>query len=196
MIFNELSDDVLFQANKFINEQTATLSGELIYGYCFDEDKDVIWLEGTAQMAVAFNSIQRFDLSEGIPENIEKTSIQSSISENAKGIPYTANFGTTYGENNLWDHSDITPALSATLWYYFAKTNQNPLEIDFKNTIPETDRFWSTISNSFFRNPLTHSATLNHYLTDKNERFSVRLDSNYNLGLSHGNYNVRDEPSL
>lgn len=143
MIFNELSDDVLFQANKFINEQTATLSGELISGYCFDEDKDVIWLEGTAQMAVAFNSIQRFDLSEGILENIEKTSIQSSISENAKGIPYTTNFGTTYGENNLWDHADITPALSATLWYYFARTNQNPLEIDLKNTIPETDRFWS-----------------------------------------------------
>lgn len=143
LVFNDLSDDVLFQANKFINEQTATLSGELVSGYCFDQDNDVIWLEGTAQMAVAFNSIRRFDLSEKIFENIEKTMIQSSLTENAKGIPYSANFGTTYGEGDLWDHADITPALSSTIWYYFAKTDFNPFEIDQKDMIPDEDKFWS-----------------------------------------------------
>ena len=142
LIFNDLSDDVLFQANKFLNDQTATLSGEMVSGYCFDQDKDVIWLEGSAQMAVAFNSIQRFDISENIMENIEKTVIQSTMTENAKGIPYTANFGTSYGSNELWDHTDITPVLSSTLWYYFAKTNKNPFGVDQKTMIPEADKFW------------------------------------------------------
>ncbi len=143
LIFKDLHDDVLFLANRFINEQIATLSGEQLTGYCFDEDKEVIWMEGTAQMAVAFNSIQRFDLSEKIIENIEKTIIQSPNSGDAKGIPYTANFGTSYGESELWDHADITPALSSTLWYYFAKTGFNPLEGEQKTLIPEEDKFWS-----------------------------------------------------
>lgn len=142
LIFNDLSDDVLFQANKFLNDQTATLSGEMVSGYCFDQDKDVIWLEGSAQMAVAFNSIERFDISENIMENIEKTVIQSSMTDNAKGIPYTANFGTSYGSNELWDHTDITPALSSTIWYYFAKTNFNPFDTGKKDMLPTADKFW------------------------------------------------------
>lgn len=142
LIFNDLSDDVLFQANKFLNDQTATLSGEMVSGYCFDQDKDVIWLEGSAQMAVAFNSIERFDISENIMENIEKTVIQSSMTENAKGIPYTTNFGTSYGSNELWDHTDITPALSSTLWYYFAKTKFNPFDTGKKDMLPTADKFW------------------------------------------------------
>lgn len=142
LIFNDLPEEVLFQANKFLNDQTATLSGEMISGYCFDQDKDVIWLEGSAQMAVAFNSVERFDMSENILENIEKTVIQSSMTDNAKGIPYTANFGTSYGSNELWDHTDITPALSSTLWYYFAKINFNPFDTGKKDMLPTADKFW------------------------------------------------------
>lgn len=141
-ILTGLSDDVLFQANRFINEQTATITGEPISGYCFDEDKDVVWLEGTAQMAVAFNEIQRSDLSENILNNLEKTFINSTITQNAKGLPYTANYGTSYGASMLWDHTDITPALSSTIWYSFAKTSFNPLKLDEKNMIPEEDKFW------------------------------------------------------
>ncbi|MDC6387495.1 hypothetical protein PP182_02290 [Maribacter sp. PR1] len=141
-IFKDLSDDVLFQANRFLNEQTATITGETISGYCFDEDKDVVWLEGTAQMAVAFNGIQRFDLSKKIIDNLEKTIINSTITQNSKGLPYTANYGTSYGESMLWDHTDITPALSATIWYSFAKTGFNPFQLDQKSMIPEEDKFW------------------------------------------------------
>ena len=31
---------------------TSTETGEAIDGYCFDEDQDVLWFEGTAQVAV------------------------------------------------------------------------------------------------------------------------------------------------
>ncbi len=141
-ILNGMSDDVLFQANRFLNNQTLTMNGEQITGYCFDDDKDVIWLEGTAQMATAFNSIERYDLADKLLLDLEKSLIKSSISSETKGIPYTSNFGSSYGTSLLWDHTDISPTLSSTIWYTFAKNKFNPLHLGRKNTIPEEDKFW------------------------------------------------------
>ena len=141
-VFSDMSDDVLFQANRYLNNQENTITGEEISGYCFDDDKDVVWLEGTAQMAVAFNSIGRLDLSNKLMLDLEKTFINSSSFDNAKGIPYTTNHGTTYGANLLWDHADIAPALSSTIWYSFAKADFNPLHLGRKNNIPEAEKFW------------------------------------------------------
>ncbi|MFX0555570.1 hypothetical protein ACOCEA_02165 [Maribacter sp. CXY002] len=141
-IFSDMSDDVLFQANRFLNEQTLTLSGDQITGYCFDDDKDVIWLEGTSQMALAFNDIERFDLAEKLLKDLEKSLIKSSITPEAKGIPYTSNFGTSYGPSLLWDHTDISPTLSSSIWYAFAKMKFNPLHLGRKNKIPDGDKFW------------------------------------------------------
>lgn len=141
-IIADMSADVLFQANRYLNTQTITVTGEEITGYCFDDDKDVIWLEGTAQMAVAFNGIGRFDKSEELITTLEKTVLNSTIIENAQGIPYVANHGTSYGTSLLWDHADITPALSSTIWYSFAKLRFNPLHLGRKANIPEADKFW------------------------------------------------------
>ncbi|WP_281542187.1 hypothetical protein [Maribacter aestuarii] len=142
-VFSDMPDDVLFQANRYLNSQENTITGEEISGYCFDDDKDVVWLEGTAQMAVAFSSIGRFDLSDQLMLDLEKTFIDSSTINEAKGIPYTTNHGTTYGHNLLWDHADIAPALSSTIWYSFAKASFNPLHLGRKSNIPEEEKFWS-----------------------------------------------------
>lgn len=141
-VFEDMPDDVLFKANRYINSQNNTLTGEKISGYCFDDDKDVVWLEGTAQMAVAFNGIGRFDLSSELILNLEKTFIHSSLIGNAEGIPYATNHGTSYGAELLWDHADITSALSSTIWYSFAKENFNPLHLGRKSNLPETEKFW------------------------------------------------------
>jgi len=141
-IITDMPDDVLFQANKYLNNQILTVTGEEITGYCFDEDKDVIWLEGTAQMAVAFNGIGRFDKSQELIATLEKTLLNSTIIENAQGIPYASNQGTSYGTGLLWDHADIAPALSSTIWYAFAKLRFNPLHLGRKNNIPNEDKFW------------------------------------------------------
>jgi hypothetical protein len=146
-ILNDMSDDVLFQANRFLNEQTLTMNGEQITGYCFDDDKDVIWLEGTAQMATAFNSIERYDLADKLLLDLEKSLIKSTMSSDAEGIPYTSNFGSSYGTSLLWDHTDISPTLSSTIWYTFAKNKFNPLHLGRKNIIPEEDKFWKSNTN-------------------------------------------------
>ncbi|MFS4456006.1 hypothetical protein [Maribacter sp. 2304DJ31-5] len=141
-IFPELSHNLLEETNRFLNNQTFTLNGENISGYCFDEDKDVVWLEGTAQMALAFQSNNRLDTSNTILTNLEKTFIQSSSYNNSKGIPYTTNQGTSYGEGLLWDHADITPTLSSTIWYLFAKKNFDPLSLNHQKAIPAQNKFW------------------------------------------------------
>ena len=141
-VFEDMSDDILFQANRYINNQVNSFTGEIVSGYCFDDDKDVVWLEGTAQMAVAFNDIGRFDLSEKLILALEKTFIQSGSISEAKGIPYATNHGTSYGADLLWDHADIAPALSSTIWYSFAKANFNPLYLGRKSTIPAEQKFW------------------------------------------------------
>jgi len=84
-ILTDMQDDVLLQANKYLNNQKFTFTGEEINGYCFDEDKDVIWLEGTAQMAVAFNTIERFDKADALLTTLEKTFLNSSIIANVQG---------------------------------------------------------------------------------------------------------------
>ena len=131
----------------FLTTQTSTISGEEVLGYCFDEDKDVVWLEGTSQMAVAFQAIGDVNKSQELVVQIEKTFIQSFITTDAKGIPYVTNHGTNYGRGILWDHADIAPALSTTVWYLFAKMDFNPLHLGKEKDIPEADKFWRLSAN-------------------------------------------------
>lgn len=142
-IFDGFSKNILTQADRYFTQQEFTLSGALISGYCFDEDKDVVWLEGTAQMAVAFNTLGDTHKGESLLLELEKTFIDSAIYENAKGVPYTTNHGTSYGTGLLWDHADITPSLSSTIWYLFAKEGFSPLTLGRKATIPSEDQFWT-----------------------------------------------------
>ena len=141
-VFEDYPENSLEQANKYLNTQTATLTGKQVTGYCFDEDKDVIWLEGNGQMAVAYAMAKNVVQKEVILKEIEKTLIKSTIHENSEGIPYATNLGTGFGTSLLWDHASITPAISATAWYIFAKMSFNPLEIGRLKNIPEKDKFW------------------------------------------------------
>ncbi|WP_145758377.1 hypothetical protein [Sediminicola sp. YIK13] len=144
--FNTLENfpvTVLYQAERYKNTQTSTLTGEEIIGYCFDEDLDVIWLEGTAQMAVAFQNAGLESEANVLLEELEKTFIKSTTLVNAKGIPYTSNFGTTYGSEDLWDHADITSTISSSVWYLFAKLEFSPLALGKNKSIPSQDKFWN-----------------------------------------------------
>jgi hypothetical protein len=142
-ILDGFSENVLEQANRYLTDQEFTLTGEVISGYCFDEDNDVVWLEGTAQMAVAFKAMGNIGRGNELIAEIEKTIIQSTIIENAKGIPYTTNHGTSYGATVLWDHADIAPSLSASIWYLFAKEDFSPLALGLKQNIPTEHQFWT-----------------------------------------------------
>lgn len=148
LIFEDYAPQNLFQADRYYTTQTSTVNGLEISGYCFDEDKDVVWLEGTAQMAVAHKiSGNDFSANELIVE-LEKSFINSPSFSDSKGIPYSSNHGTTYGTSLLWDHADLTPALSATAWYIFAKIGFNPLETGEQKEIPVIESFWLTETTS------------------------------------------------
>ena len=132
----------LQDTSRYQNTQMATVSGEEVTGFCFDEDKDVVWLEGTAQMAVAYQHAGNIPKADKLILETEKTMISSTVLGEAKGIPYATNHGTSYGNTPLWDHADITPALSSTAWYLFAKMAFNPFYIGQLKNIPEEDKFW------------------------------------------------------
>jgi len=141
-ILKDFPVTTLEKANRYKNTQIATVTGKELTGYCFDDDKDVIWLEGTAQMTVAYNHAGNFAKANDLLLELEKTFIASSLAEGSAGLPYTSNHGTTFGSNMLWDHADITPALSSTAWFFFAKQSFNPFELGKDKNIPEADKFW------------------------------------------------------
>ncbi|MGB5378396.1 hypothetical protein [Muriicola sp.] len=143
LILEDFPVDILTKATRFLNSQTATAQGKLVNGYCFDDDKDVVWLEGTAQMALAFKAAAQTGNAENIVLNIESTFIQSSGSETAIGIPYTTNHGTNFGATFLWDHTDIKPTISSSAWYLFVKQSFNPFQMEKNKGIPAEEKFWT-----------------------------------------------------
>lgn len=144
LIFEEFSAKNLEEADRYYTTQTSTVNGLTISGYCFDDDKDVVWLEGTAQMAVAYQVSNNEAIANNLILQLEKTIMNSTTSSNSKGLPYTANHGTTFGATSLWDHADLTPTLSTTAWFIFSKMKINPLEHGLKKDIPNQDSFWIT----------------------------------------------------
>ncbi len=143
MILEDFPVEILTKANRFLNSQTSTTHGKVISGYCFDDDKDVVWLEGTAQMAMAFSAAKQFATSQDIILNIEETFIKSATNENSIGIPYTTNHGTNFGATYLWDHADITPTISSSAWYLFVKESFNPFQMEKIKGIPAEAKFWT-----------------------------------------------------
>lgn len=143
-IFPDFPIETLLKTDRYKTTQTNTTNGKLITGYSFDEDKDVIWLEGTAQILVAFQQANKSAEANSIIKNLEKTFITSPSFANAQGIPYTTNYGSTYGASLLWDSADLTPAVSSSTWYLFSQLNFNPLTLGSTKNIPEADKFWSS----------------------------------------------------
>lgn len=142
-IFPNCPASLLTQANMFVNTQTATGTGNTVTGYCFDIVKDDIWLEGTGQMAVAYqiagNNVQSaFYLSQ-----IEKTIINSSAGNNFYGIPYATNLATGYGGGILWQGANTQPYVSSAAWYLFGKHQFDPFKACRNKNIPATNMFWT-----------------------------------------------------
>jgi cellulose synthase operon protein B len=136
----DLSSDVLEKAKIFLAMQKNTLSGVFISGYCMDIDCDVVWLEGTGQMAVAFHKASQDDKRDYYVSEIQNTMI--SVNDTVYGIPYTTNFGTGYGDGPLWTGVNTSPCISSAAWYLFAKTGFDPLQAGYAKNIPAADKFW------------------------------------------------------
>jgi hypothetical protein len=141
--FEDFPSDVLTKANRFITSKKSTLTGKTISGYCFDEDKDVVWLEGTGQMAVAFIKAKRENEAQSFLQEMKKNLIQSPSFPRSYALPYSANFGTSYGGDLLWKGVDTNPAVSSTVWYLFGIMRFDPLKLGYDKNIPDEDKFWT-----------------------------------------------------
>jgi hypothetical protein len=141
LIFEDYPVSALTSADRFLNTQTAA-NGARITGYCFDEDKDAVWLEGTGQMAVAFAIAGMESEKEHYLEEMEKVLIQSSTHAEAVGFPYASNRGTQYGAGLLWEGVDTNIAISGGAWYLFAKYEFSPFAVGRVKMIPSAHMFW------------------------------------------------------
>ncbi len=141
-IFEDFPVAVLAKASRYITTKTSTVLNKQITGYCFDIDKDVVWLEGTGEMIVAFQHAGQNTEAEYYTAELEKMILESAMFSNSAGLPYTTNFGTHYGDSELWKGADINPAISSGAWYLFAKNKFNPFSTGRTKNIPEADKFW------------------------------------------------------
>ena len=62
------------EVSKFALQKTSAATGLLLEGYCFDEDLDVIWLEGTAQVASMYWVGADQELAEKVLAELDKAS--------------------------------------------------------------------------------------------------------------------------
>ena len=141
-IFEDYPVSSLSSAQRFLNTQVATVTNEQITGYCFDEDQDAVWIEGTGQMALAFHLADMENEGDLYLEEMEKVLIHSVNFVNASSFPYASNLGTTYGGDVLWEGADTNPAISGAAWYLFARYGFNPFAVQRDKDIPEEDKFW------------------------------------------------------
>ena len=142
LIFDDFPNTTLDEANRFHTQQVATVTAASVSGYSFDADRDVIWLEGTAQMGLAFQKAGQYNQQERLMQNLDKMAISNDINSNAIGLPYASNPGSCYGAVQLWDHADKKAALSSSSWYLFNKMGYNPFDRIQPKQIPEADKFW------------------------------------------------------
>ena len=140
--FEDFPEAVLTKAGRYLNTQLSTVSKERVTGYCFDEDKDVVWLEGTGQMAVAFLKAGKELEAKNCISEMKKSIIESQLFPGCQGLPYTTNFASSYADDVLWEGVDTTPAVSSTAWYLFALGNFDPFELGYHKNIPTADKFW------------------------------------------------------
>lgn len=140
--FENFPVQTLHFADGFVTTVEATVTGELVTGFCFDMDKDVIWLEGTGEMVVAYNEAGMSNEAGFYLKELEKMLAESKYTEGLFGLPYASNPGTGYGGDPLWSGADTNPAISSTAWYLFGMRHFNPFKIE-KNKIPDEAQFWN-----------------------------------------------------
>ena len=142
LIFENYPNSALTTANRHLTTQKSTVTGKEIRGYCFDEDRDAVWFEGTGQMTLAFHFANRLGERDQYLLEMEKGLKQSTKDSNSAGFPYASNPGTHYGDGLLWNSADKEIAISGGAWYVFTKRKFNPFAVGRVKNIPREDMFW------------------------------------------------------
>lgn len=140
--FEGFPERIIDAANRFKTTQLHVNSGDSISGYCFDEDRDAVWMEGSAQMAVAYNKAGSVERVNEILREIAKAVTFEPAIPNSLGLPYASNVGTGYGGDLLWSGSDVKPCTAAATWFIMAVRQFDPLALNYEKQIPANSKFW------------------------------------------------------
>ncbi len=140
--FEDFPVAILDKASIFKNTQSATVSGSMITGYAPDIDNDVVWLEGTGEMAVAWNKAGKDSIARYYLNEMDKANIESTLHSGTKGLPYVSNPGTSYGSGALWQGADTKPCISSSAWFIFGVMKFDPFLNGYQKGIPAGDKFW------------------------------------------------------
>jgi hypothetical protein len=133
---------VLTSANRFVNAQTATLNGATVLGYAPDPDRDVVWIEGTCQMVVAYQLAGDTAAANLYLREMRKMLTLEVASPGVLGFPYAANRVTGYGTDLFWVGVDNVNAVSSAAWYLYGALEFNPFSEGRGKNVPSADRFW------------------------------------------------------
>ena len=126
----------------FENSKMATATTKNVEGFCFDIDKDDVWLEGTGEMIIAYQKAGMITEANYYLTEMEKALVNSCVYANAKGIPYATNIGTGYMSGILWAGSDSKPVISSGAWYLFGILHFDPMALGYSKNCPQSDKFW------------------------------------------------------
>lgn len=140
--FEDFPKSILDKTDRYINTQRATANNCLITGFAPDIDKDIVWLEGTGQMIVAYQKANDTVKASTYLTEMTKLLIHSSLYPHVLGLPYSSNLGTTYGSIKLWDGADTNICISSSAWYLFAMLQFDPMAIGYNRSTPDKDKFW------------------------------------------------------
>lgn len=141
-MIDDFPASVLTSANRFVNAQRATRNGASVLGYAPDPDKDVVWLEGTGQMVVAFQLAGDSASANLYLQEMRKMLFQDAAGANTRTMPYATNRGTGYGADLFWQGVDTNGAISSCTWYLYAVLRFDPFAVGRGKNVPVGDRFW------------------------------------------------------
>ncbi len=162
-------------------------------GYDFNTDRDGIWYEGTAQMAVAYQAVGNVEKANACITAVEKAQFENGAIPAASRDGLTTGFYLSSSDNSQWLYYK-RGHVGATAWYMLAKQGVNPYwigadtssseislnrhQLNFGYVIggnmPDTQKV--TISN-------TGKGTMNWTVTGDADWLSCSPDSGTNSGV-------------
>ncbi|NOZ26089.1 MAG: hypothetical protein GXO94_08400 [Nitrospirae bacterium] len=104
-------------------------------GFDFNNDRDGVWFEGTAQMAVAYQLAGDTEKADAYISELRKA-MTSAANSNGKGIVAACHDSVTTGFE--WDYPSRVH-VGATAWYIFAEEGFNPYWGSWTGTAPDDE---------------------------------------------------------
>lgn len=121
----EFATTLGYAERRFIRTAKSDAKRRKITGFSDFVDKDRVWLEGTGQMAVAYNVVGDRKTAKRYIKQLQRAMVSSERFEGTRGLPCFTNDPTWEGASKMI----FVPAQS---WYLFAKWDFNPLDTDRK----------------------------------------------------------------